>query len=125
MQDYSIDVALYEDEQWQPYIANDVQLEVVMLDPYLRLPLSTIAHTPNSTRFSSRYVAPDAHGVFTLRVDYRRAGWSFLNEKVVVSVTPLRHDEYPRFITGAIPYYTSAVGVSLSFVVFVAAWLSR
>ena len=121
-QEYSIDVSLYEQDQWKSFTANDVQLEVVMLDPYLRLPLSNITATPNSTQFSTQYVAPDAHGVFSLRVDYRRSGWSFLDEKVVISVTPLRHDEYPRFIAGALPYYVSAIGVSLCFSIFVATW---
>ena len=120
-QEYSIDVAHYDSDRWQPYLSDDIQLDFVMLDPYLRLSLSNVTTALNSTRFSSQFTAPDAHGVFSLRVDYRRSGWNFLDEKSVISITPLRHDEYPRFVTGAIPYYTSAIGVSLAFIIFVAA----
>lgn len=89
-----------------------------MLDPHLRLPL---AASPSGV-LSARFRAPDRHGVFTLRVDYRRPGWTFLDEKLVVSVTPPRHDEYDRFITGAWPYYAGAFSVSAATLVFAVLW---
>jgi oligosaccharyltransferase complex subunit beta len=39
-------------------------------------------------------------------------------------VVPLRHDEYPRFIVGAYPFYAATVSTSAAFLVFCAAWLS-
>lgn len=96
-----------------------------MLDPHLRLPLSAAGASPSTTatRFSARFKAPDRHGVFTLKVDYRRSGWSFIDEKTVISITPPRHDEYERFITGAIPYYGGALSVSVATLAFIVVWL--
>lgn len=37
---------------------------------------------------------------------------------------PFRHDEYPRFITGAWPFYTSCISASVAFVLFCAVWVS-
>jgi oligosaccharyltransferase complex subunit beta len=126
LQAYDIDIATLEEGSWTPYNADDLQLEFTMLDPHLRLPLSS---TPNSktsasatTRFSARFRTPDRHGVFTLKVDYRRAGWTFIDEKAVVSITPPRHDEYDRFIVGALPYYGGAFSVSLATIAFVVLW---
>lgn len=101
-----------------PFSAPDFQFEFTMLDPHLRLPL---AASPSGV-LSARFRAPDRHGVFTLRVDYRRPGWTFLDEKLVVSVTPPRHDEYDRFITGAWPYYAGAFSVSAATLVFAVLW---
>lgn len=104
-------------------MADDVQLEFTMLDPHLRLPLlSTPSPSSNSTRFSAHFLAPDRHGVFTARVDYRRPGWSFVDEKVVMSITPPRHDEYDRFILGALAYYAGAFSVTGAVVAFIAVW---
>lgn len=99
-----------------------------MLDPHLRLPLSAPSAEPaasvsTASRFSARFKAPDRHGVFTFKVDYRRAGWSFIDSKTVVSVTPPRHDQYERFITGALPYYGGAASVSIATIGFVVLWL--
>jgi oligosaccharyltransferase complex subunit beta len=124
---YSIDVSALQDGSWRPYLADDLQLEFTMLDPHLRLPLSASSAEPAvstaASRFSARFQAPDRHGVFTFKVDYRRAGWSFIDEKTVVSVTPPRHDQYERFITGALPYYGGAASVSIATVGFVVLWL--
>lgn len=35
-----------------------------------------------------------------------------------VSVVPRRHDEYPRFISAAWPYYAGAISTSVGFIVF-------
>ena len=36
---------------------------------------------------------------------------------------PPRHDEYPRFLSAAWPYYAGAISTSAAFVIFVALWL--
>lgn len=50
--------------------------------------------------------------------------WSYIRTSSTASVVPLRHDEYPRFITGAWPYYIAAISTSVTFLAFVAIWLS-
>lgn len=49
--------------------------------------------------------------------------WSFLESSQTVSVVPFRHDEYPRFIFGAWPYYLGAASTTVAFLVFGALWL--
>lgn len=109
-------------DQWLPYSAVDVQLEFTMLDPHLRIPFVSTTVTANSTVFASQFRAPDAHGVFTVKVDHRRVGWSWLEEKMVISITPPRHNQFDRFITGALPYYSGAFSVTSAVFVFIIVW---
>ena len=51
-----------------PYGGNDVQIELRMLDPYVR---KTLSNTGNGT-FSARIKLPDVYGVFKFQVDYKR-----------------------------------------------------
>lgn len=120
---FSIDVSSFNGKEWGPHSMDDLQLDVTMLDPHLRVPLLPApTNLGNSTSLSTQFKAPDKHGVFTLRVDYRRPGWSYINEETVVSITPPRHDEYPRFIGGATPYYLGAFSVSIATFIFVTIW---
>jgi oligosaccharyltransferase complex subunit beta len=41
----------------------------------------------------------------------------------MVPVVPPRHDEYPRFLSVAWPYYTGAISTSVAFILFSALWL--
>ena len=59
-----------------------------------------------------------AHHVVILR------RYSFIHESTTTSVIPFRHDEYPRFIQGAYPFYTGAFLVSGSFLLFCYLWLN-
>ncbi|CEQ41782.1 SPOSA6832_03546, partial [Sporobolomyces salmonicolor] len=101
---YAIDIA-----SSGTYPADDFQLEA--------------AETSGQTaRYEANFTIPDRHGVFTMRVDHRRPGWTNVEARTVVSVTPPRHDEYDRFIQGALPYYGGALSVSAAFVMFVVLW---
>ncbi|GAA6025007.1 hypothetical protein JCM11491_005157 [Sporobolomyces phaffii] len=101
----------------------DLQLEVTMLDPHLRIPLVSHRVSERQQRFEAFFTLPDRHGVFTLRVDHRRPGWSNIESTTVVSITPPRHDEYERFIRGAAPYYGGALSVSIGLLAFVFFWI--
>jgi len=103
-------------------VPDDAQLEFVMLDPYWRIPLVPEPNQPNA--LSATFNAPDQHGVFTLSLDYRRAGYSFLSHKITVSVAPPRHDQFDRFITGAAPFYLGAGSVVLATISFITIWSS-
>jgi oligosaccharyltransferase complex subunit beta len=99
-----------------------------MLDPHLRIPLvqSIAAHhrSPTSRTFVANMKLPDRHGVFTLLTDYRRQGLSWIEDRNQISITPLRHDEYPRFIKGAYPYYVTAGSMLAAWILFAGLWLS-
>lgn len=108
-----------------------LQAEFTMLDPHLRVPLlpqppsSHPPTFPNSTIYAATFNLPDRHGVFTLSLSYLRPqlGLSFLTDKHTISVTPPKHNEYDRFITGAAPYYVGAGSVTVAFGVFVVLWV--
>ncbi|CCM05772.1 uncharacterized protein FIBRA_08005 [Fibroporia radiculosa] len=108
---------------WEPYseIA-DMQLEFTMLDPHIRTMLQPVEGDPG--RYSVEFRIPDRHGVFKFVVDFKRRGWSFLESTTVVPVVPPRHDQYPRFLSPAWPYYAGAISTSIGFVLFSALWLA-
>jgi oligosaccharyltransferase complex subunit beta len=111
---YNLDVHEYKDGAWVPYAADDVQLEFIMLDPYVR---TTMSHNGDGT-FTGQFLAPDAYGVFKFRVMYRRPGMSVLDVQENVILRPFHHNEYERFIANAYPYYTAAFASMAGFVLF-------
>jgi oligosaccharyltransferase complex subunit beta len=38
-------------------------------------------------------------------------------------VVPFRHNEYPRFITGAWPFYSGSLSVTAAFLLFCGIWV--
>ncbi|KAK9722394.1 oligosaccharyl transferase glycoprotein complex, beta subunit [Basidiobolus ranarum] len=121
---YEIELSEYFNDQWHPYVAPDVQLEAIMLDPYVRVTLNqTQNQSPSSTKYVGLVGLPDVYGVYTLQVNYKRHGLSYVVEKDVVPIRPYRHNEYPRFLTVAYPYYASSGSMLVGFIVFSAVWL--
>ncbi|KAI0648379.1 Dolichyl-diphosphooligosaccharide-protein glycosyltransferase subunit [Trametes meyenii] len=112
-----------EHDLWEPYSGvQDLQLEFTMLDPHVRTAL--LPDTSEPGKYSVTFRVPDRHGVFKFVVDYKRKGVSYLESTTVVPVIPPRHDEYPRFLSAAWPYYAGAFSTSAAFVLFVALWLA-
>ncbi|RYH30062.1 hypothetical protein EON65_06470 [archaeon] len=105
----------FKDGIWQPFYANDMQLEFVMLDPYVR---TTMQADKNTGNFVATFLAPDNYGVFKFRVLYRRVGYSVLHTETEVSIRPFKHNEYERFILSAYPYYASALSATVGFLLF-------
>ncbi|KAJ2079303.1 oligosaccharyl transferase glycoprotein complex, beta subunit [Coemansia sp. RSA 988] len=122
---YEIDLSVYYDDKWHPYIADDIQFEATMLDPYLRL---TLNHTQaaDSDAFATYHgdiKLPDRYGTFTFSVNYKRTGFSNVDVRDTVAIRPLRHDEYPRFLSAAYPYYVGSFVMVAGFLALCAAWL--
>lgn len=65
-----------------------------MLDPYIR---RTLSHDGKGV-YSSTVQLPDVYGVFTFKVDYHRVGYTSVQHKELVTILPLRHTDYERFI---------------------------
>ncbi|KAI9284485.1 Dolichyl-diphosphooligosaccharide--protein glycosyltransferase subunit WBP1 [Umbelopsis sp. AD052] len=122
---YTIEIAEYDGEKWTPYHASDIQLEVIMLDPYIRTTLQEahIAPEHHYARYKSHLTLPDVYGVFTFKVNYKRPGLTYLTVEDVVAIRPFRHDEYPRFLSAAYPYYVSVGSMIVGFLVFSGTWL--
>lgn len=103
------------DGSWAPYKADDVRMEFVRIDPFVRLPLKSNKKTGT---FSIDFKLPDVYGVFQFKINYNRLGYTFLSSATQVSVRPLQHTQYERFITSAFPYYASAMSMMIGVFVF-------
>merc|ERR1711893_124900 len=101
--EYGIEIEKLENGKWVPFDADDVQLEFVRIDPFVR---TALKH--KTGRYSAKFKLPDVYGVYQFRVDYNRIGYTHLFSTTQVSVRPLEHTQYERFISSAYPYYISA-----------------
>jgi len=99
---------------WVAFTQNNVQLDFVMLDPYIR---KTLTHNGKGL-YSADFTAPDVYGVFKFRIQYHKRGYSNLEIAEQVSVHPYRHNQFERFIDAAYPYYTSAFSIFAAFFLF-------
>lgn len=129
----------YENGHWKPFVADDIQFEMVMMHPFVRktlaqysscseLPLSSQGCPLNEERNkeNAHYHAScrlaDRTGVFTIRLAYRRPGYTFVDESQTVIVRHYAHNETPRLLAVAIPYYvvmlSMMAGAVLLMVVF-------
>jgi oligosaccharyltransferase complex subunit beta len=112
-----------------------------MLDPHIRIALPPVEGAPGM--YSVQFRAPDRHGVFKFVINYKRKGYvpaplqtdwktnnktptsfTHLFSSSTVSLVPPRHDEYPRFISAAWPYYIGAISTSVGFLLFSTIWLA-
>lgn len=110
---YSIEIEELKGDKWVPFAANDVQLEFVRIDPFVRTTLQS-----KNGKFSTTFMLPDVYGVYQFRVDYNRIGFTHLFSTTQVSVRPLEHTQYERFIYSAFPYYASAFSMMVGVVLF-------
>lgn len=111
---YTIEVDIFDEVEWVPFVANDIQLEFVRIDPFVR---TTLKHKGGG-KYEARFTIPDVYGVYQFKVDYDRVGFSHLYSTTQVSVRPLQHTQYERFIPSAYPYYISAFSMMLGLFIF-------
>ncbi|KAF7840919.1 dolichyl-diphosphooligosaccharide--protein glycosyltransferase 48 kDa subunit [Senna tora] len=110
--EYSVDVYEWSGTSWEPYVADDVQVQFYMMSPYVLKTLST----DGKGRFFTSFKVPDVYGVFQFKVEYQRLGYTSLSLSKQIPVRPFRHNEYERFIPAAYPYYGAAFSmVRISF----------
>ena len=108
---YSATISEWTEDAWRPFQASDVQFEAVMLDPYVR---KTMTGDKNGV-FSAKFTLPDHYGVFTFKVNYNRHGLSYIHVSETVQIRPFRHDQYPRFLKVAYPYYANIFSMMAGF----------
>jgi len=113
---FSVVLEQYDGAQgkWVPFTNNDVQLEFVMIDPYVRLNLKH----DGKGKYAIDFQVPDVYGVFKFRLQYHKIGWSNLDLEQQVAVHPFRHNEFERFIDVAYPYYLSTICNLVAFFLF-------
>merc|ERR1711972_237114 len=108
-------IEVWQMDAWEPLpldFGQAVWLEFHRLDPFIRVPMVN----EGGGKFTAEFMVPDTYGVFNFIVKMNRLGYTQLETKTQVTVRPLRHDMYERFIVAAYPYYLSAF--SMMFGVF-------
>ncbi|KFV63557.1 Dolichyl-diphosphooligosaccharide--protein glycosyltransferase 48 kDa subunit, partial [Dryobates pubescens] len=111
--EYSIVIEKLSEGKWVPFDGDDIQLEFVRIDPFVRTFLKR-----NGGKYSVRFKLPDVYGVFQFKVDYNRLGYTHLYSSTQVSVRPLQHTQYERFIPSAYPYYAGAFSMMVGLFMF-------
>ncbi|CAB3404261.1 unnamed protein product [Caenorhabditis bovis] len=110
---YTIEIEELKNGAWVPFNGKDVQLELVRIDPFVRTTLKN-----KNGIFTAHFKLPDVYGVFKFLVDYRRVGYTHLYDVQQMSVRPLWHTQYERFIRSAYPYYASSFSMMIGLVLF-------
>ncbi|KAH8409056.1 hypothetical protein KR009_005898 [Drosophila setifemur] len=111
---YTIAIEELVQGQWRAFKASDIQLEFVRIDPFVR----TYLKQTKSGAYEAKFKIPDVYGVYQFKVDYDRVGYTHLYSTTQVSVRPLEHTQYERFIPSAFPYYTSAFSMMIGVFIF-------
>ncbi|EDL80873.1 rCG30980, isoform CRA_d [Rattus norvegicus] len=111
--EYSIVIEQLSNGKWVPFDGDDIQLEFVRIDPFVRTFLKR-----KGGKYSVQFKLPDVYGVFQFKVDYNRLGYTHLYSSTQVSVRPLQHTQYERFIPSAYPYYASAFSMMAGLFLF-------
>jgi len=96
---------------WLPFIEDNVQVELVMIDPYIR---ATLKNTGSGV-YTARLRVPDVAGVYKFRVSYNDYAYSSLLIEHQVAVHPYQHDQFERFILAALPYYVTVATTMAAF----------
>lgn len=117
--EYSVEIYEWSGTSWEPYVADDVQIQFYMMSPYVLKTLST----DQKGLFYTSFKVPDVYGVFQFKVEYHRLGYTSLALAKQIPVRPFRHNEYERFLTAAFPYYGSAFSTMAGFFVFTLVYL--
>nr|CAD1834462.1 unnamed protein product [Ananas comosus var. bracteatus] len=112
--EYSVEIYEWSGTSWEPYVADDVQVQFYMMSPYV---LKTLSNNQKGL-YSTSFKVPDVYGVFQFKVEYQRLGYTSLRLAKQIPVRPFRHNEYERFITAAYPYYGASFSTMTGFFIF-------
>ncbi|KAJ4829368.1 Dolichyl-diphosphooligosaccharide--protein glycosyltransferase 48 kDa subunit [Turnera subulata] len=81
--DFAVEIYEWSGQSWEPYVANDVQVQFYMMSPYVLKTLSTNQKGLYHTSFK----VPDVYGVFQFKVEYNRLGYTSLSLSKQASVS--------------------------------------
>ncbi|XP_027355550.1 dolichyl-diphosphooligosaccharide--protein glycosyltransferase 48 kDa subunit [Abrus precatorius] len=112
--EYCVEIYEWSGTTWEPYVADDVQVQFYMMSPYVLKTLST----DSKGRYFTSFKVPDVYGVFQFKVEYEKLGYTSLSLSKQIPVRPYRHNEYERFIPAAYPYYGAAFSMMAGFFIF-------
>lgn len=92
-------------ERFIPEEASDFQFELKMMNIQVRKSFDSI--DSDGCLNVKNIQLPGKPAIYTLQINHNRPGWSQLNHQERLLVRPYRHDEFPRFLKVAVPYYVS------------------
>lgn len=112
---FAIDIQAWDGDAggWGEYVAEDIQVELVMLNPWVRTRLAHVGNGDNST-YTALVPVPDQIGIYKFVISYHRVGVTGLELSHVLPIRPFLHNEYKRFIPMAYPYYAACFTMLLS-----------
>ncbi|KAL6146072.1 hypothetical protein ACLB2K_056755 [Fragaria x ananassa] len=70
--EYSVEIYEWHGKSWEPYVADDVQVQFYMMSPYVLKTLST----DKKGHYFTAFKVPDIYGVFQFMVEYNRLGYT-------------------------------------------------
>lgn len=95
LKEYSVEIYEWHGKSWEPYVADDVQVQFYMMSPYVLKTLSTdkkVMHIIQLQTFCEHpfltiiwqlqghyftaFKVPDIYGVFQFKVEYNRLGYT-------------------------------------------------
>lgn len=80
--------------------------------------MRTTLQKNSAGQYEAKFKIPDVYGVYQFKVDYDRVGYTRIYNTTQVSVRPLEHTQYERFINAAFPYYAGAFSMMLGVWIF-------
>lgn len=110
---FSVTISELVEREWVPFKGQDVQMDFVRIDPFVR---QTMVN--HGGKLTAKFTIPDVYGVFQFKVNHNRLGLTRVSTNTQVSVHPLKHNMYERFIVSAFPYYASAFSMMGGVVIF-------
>ena len=80
--EFYIDLEQKMEGKWYPFVADDIQLQFVMLEPYYSVGLEREATTDYSVAtYAYKFRVPQRLGIYRFVVEYWRYGLTFLDEQ--------------------------------------------
>lgn len=127
-QTYSISISEYSWDSWIPFTVpenDELQLEVSMLSPYLRMNLESVEKATDASTHAHTFTLPDKHGIFNFMVNYKRPFLTNIEDKNTVTLRHRAHDEWPRSyaISAGWPWILGMFLTFGGFLLFCAVWM--
>ncbi|KAJ8450872.1 hypothetical protein Cgig2_032497 [Carnegiea gigantea] len=98
LKEYSVEIYEWSGTSWEPYVADDVQVQFYMMSPYVLKTLST----DKKGLYYTSFKVPDVYGVFQFKVEYQRLGYTSLSlskQKPAESSAAMNNLQYIRELT--------------------------
>lgn len=107
----TFDVFEKEGQTYKPYVADDIDIEFIMLNPWVVNKTENIDLTES---YKALIQTPDHNGVYKIKIDYHRPGFTWLHYETIAPVRVLNHNEFPVYSGGN--YYLN--GTILAIIAF-------